>query len=356
MSQCSQVVQLLSKIVRRKGWGNWSTRQPSTMRRVVGFLSLAVALHSCAQAGSEPANPTPPSAASRLPVAFTTNNVTLSDPSWPQVRGLLQPGDFVYYNATGEDPTTMAIPNAQQLARSIPGIHVVYYERSTLNAVYGTPPPMDAYLTANPLPAGIEYVAYDWEPTYMPEFAFCETGPPSGSTTCSTILVAGGPVVQTTIDPYPGALTYLTQAMTIAAAHGKKLFPTPFNPYRTYNPPNPPYPWNEGLVSQTISAATPSGAGYAMDAQTQGDIKPGDLSTFQQHVQTIASDVQRTTPALTLFFEISYNLSSATDVLNAALWVQESRQSLLPNGTTGVFVIYTNLSQVGSLLQGLQPA
>lgn len=338
-----------------KGSGDWAARQLSTMRRVVGLLSLAAALGSCNHTGSEPANPTPPSAASRLPVAFTVNHTALTDPSWPQVRELLQPGDFVYYNATGEDPTTMAIPNAQQLAQNIPGIHVVYYERTTLNTVYGTPPPMDTYLTANPLPGGIEYVAYDWEPTYMPEFAFCETGPPLGSTTCSTILVAGGPVVQTTIDPYPGALTYFNQATTIAAAHGKKLFPTPFNPYRIYNPPNPPYPWNEGLVSQTISAGTPSGAGYAIDVQTQGDIKPGDLSVFQQHVQSIASDVQNTTPALTLFFEISYNLSSATDVLNAALWVQETRQGLLPNGTIGVFVIYTNLSQMVSLLQGLHP-
>jgi hypothetical protein len=215
---------------------------------------------------------------------------------------------------------------------------------------------MDTYLTANPLPPGIEYVAYDWEPTYQPEFAFCESGPPLGSTTCSTILVAGGPVVQTTIDPYPGALHYFNQAATIAAAHGKKLFPTPFNPYRVYNPPNPPYRWNEGLVSQTISAGTANGAGYAMDVQTQGDIHPGDITTFQQHVQSIASDVQRTTPALTLFFEISYNLSAGSDVLSAALWVQQSRQSLLPDGSAGVFVIYTNLSQVAGLLQALQPS
>jgi len=338
-----------------KGQSGWTKRRFSAMRRVVYLLCLAAVLAGCPQAGDEPANPTPPTATSRLPLAFTVDNTALTDPSWPQVRGLLRPGDFLYYNATGEDPATMAIPNAQHLAQTIPGIHVVYYERHTLNTVYGSPPPMDMYLTANPLPTSIEYVAYDWEPTYMPEFAFCETGPPLGSTTCSTIVVAGGPVVQTTIDPYPGALTYFNQATTIAVAHGKKLFPTPFNPYRNYNPPNPPYPWNEGLVSQTISAGTSSGAGYAMDVQTQGDIKPGDLSSFQQHVQSIASDVRNTTPALTLFFEISYNLSSGTDVVGAALWVQDTRQSLLPNGTVGIFVIYTNLSQVVSLLQALQP-
>ncbi len=354
MSHRSHLVQLRSKMLSRCFRGDWATLRLSTVRRVVVLLSVAAVLHSCAQTSSEPANPTPPKAvAGRLPVAFTMKNAALSDPSWPQLRGLLQPGDFVYYNATGEDSTTVAIPNAQQIAQSIPGIHVVYYERDSLNTVIGgNPAPatdMAAYLTANPLPAAIEYVAYDWEPLYMPEFAFCEEGPTPPATTCGTIQVAGGPIVPTTIDPYPGALYYFGQAVTIAGRYGKKLYPTPFNPYRSGADPNP---WNQGAVAQVISVSS-TGAGHAMDVQTQGDIKPGDLSTFQQHVQAIASDVRSTTPALTLFFEISYNLSNATDVLNAALWVQENRQSLLPNGTTGVFVIYTNLSQVVNLLQAL---
>jgi hypothetical protein len=354
MSHRSHLVHLRWKILSRLFRGDWATLRLSTVRRVVVLLSVAAALYSCAQTSSEPANPAPPSAlAGRLPVAFTMKNAALSDPSWPQLRGLLQPGDFVYYNATGEDPITVAIPNAQQITQSIPGIHVVYYERDSLNTVIGGNPlpatDMSAYLTTNPLPEAIEYVAYDWEPLYMPEFAFCEYGPTPPATTCGTIQVAGGPIVPTTIDPYPGALYYFGQAATIAGRYGKKLYPTPFNPYRSGADPNP---WSEGAVAQVISLSS-TGAGYAMDVQTQGDIKPGDLSTFQQHVQTIASDVETYTPKITLFFQISYNLSASTDVQNAAQWVQDNRHNLLPNGTTGVLVIYTNLSQVVSLLQAL---
>jgi hypothetical protein len=200
-----------------------------------------------------------------------------------------------------------AIAVAQQIAIDSPGVHIVFFDRTGgLNSVAT----MDTYLSQNPLPPEIDYIAYDFEPTYQPEFTFDQSM----------------------------ALPLFAQAKTIAAAHGKKVFPTPFNPYRSEAVPNP---WNMGLVAQVSDDA--------MDVQLQQVLTQG-LAIYQTDALRVRDDVRAVAPDLKLLVQVSFALNSPDEVTAAAQWVQRTA------GISGIFVIYdtSTPSLLVNLMQDLR--
>ncbi|HTL60863.1 MAG TPA: hypothetical protein VL261_04380 [Nitrospira sp.] len=201
-----------------------------------------------------------------------------------------------------------AIAVAQQIAVDTPGIHIVFFDRTGgLNSVST----MDSYLSQNPLPPEIDYVAYDFEPTYQPEFTFDEAT----------------------------AIPLFAQAKAIAAAHGRKVFPTPFNPFRSEAVPNP---WNMGFVAQVSDDA--------MDVQLQQILTQG-LATYQTDALKVRDDVRAVTPDMKLLVQVSFALNAPDEVLTAAQWVQSTP------GISGIFVIYdtSTPSLLVNLMQSLRP-
>ena len=247
-----------------------------------------------------PASPPPPSASSSFLLAARVSSSTV----WSGVQSVFQAGDFalVPVNTT----VASAIAVALQITADKPGIHIVFFDRTGgLNSVNT----MDAYLTQNPLPPEIDYVAYDFEPTYQPEFTFDE----------------------------PTALPLFAQAKAIAATHGKKVYPTPFNPFRSEAQPNP---WNMGLVAQ-VSAD-------ALDVQLQQILTQG-LPTYQADTLRVRDGVRAVTPDLKLFLQLSFALNTPDEVLAAGQWLQSTP------GISGIFVIYdtSNPSLLINLMQSL---
>lgn len=224
---------------------------------------------------------------------------------WSSVQSVFRAGDFalVPVNTT----ITSAIAVAQRIAADQPGIHIVFFDRTGgLNSVST----MDAYLTQNSLPPEIDYVAYDFEPTCQPEFTFDQ----------------------------PTAIPLFASAKAIAAAHGKKVYPTPFNPFRGEARPNP---WNMGLVAQASEDA--------MDVQLQQILTQG-LATYQTDALKVRDDVRAVTPDLKLFLQLSFALNTPDEVLAAAQWLQTAP------GISGMFVIYdtSNPSLLVNLMQALR--
>jgi hypothetical protein len=206
------------------------------MRKPVWYVHLLAAFALLVGCGSDGSSTPAPPPISSPPAASVSSSFLLAArvPSatvWSAVKSVFRPRDFalVPVNTT----VASAIAVAQQIVADMPGIHVVFFDRTGgLNSVST----MDAYLSQNSLPTEIDYIAYDFEPTYQPEFTFDEAT----------------------------AIPLFAQAKAIAAAHGRKVFPTPFNPFRPEAMPNP---WNMGLVAQ-VSAD-------AMDVQLQQVLTQG---------------------------------------------------------------------------------
>jgi hypothetical protein len=276
---------------------------------VINAVLAVVLLLGCGSDGTSmppPANSSqsssPPPSASSFLLAARIPSVTV----WSSVQSVFRPGDFalVPVNTT----IASAVTVAQQIAADTPGVHIVFFDRTGgLNSVNT----MDAYLTQNPLPPEIDYVAYDFEPTYQPEFTFDE----------------------------PTAVPLFAQAKTIAAGHGRKVYPTPFNPFRAEARPNP---WNMGLVAEVSSDA--------MDVQLQQILTQG-LATYQMDALKVRDDVRAVTPDLKLFLQVSFALNTPDEVLAAAQWLQSTP------GISGMFVIYdtSNPSLLVNLMQTLRP-
>ena len=280
-----------------------------------GFLLLVhlIAALLVAGCGSD-GNSTPPAPAipsSNAPPASASSPFLLAArvPSltvWSAVLSVFKPGDFALVPVNTTVASAVAV--AQQIAVDEPGIHIVFFDRTGgLNSVNT----MDAYLLQNPLPPEIDYIAYDFEPTYQPEFTFDEST----------------------------AIPLFAQAKAIAAAHGKKVYPTPFNPFRSEAVPNP---WNMGLVAQ-VSAD-------AMDVQLQQILTQG-LASYQTDAAKVRDDVRAVAPDLKLFLQVSFALNTPDEVLAATQWLQTVA------GVSGVFVIYdtSNPSLLVNLMQSLRP-
>lgn len=281
---------------------------PSPLRVIPAVVAVMLLL-GCGSSGTStpmPAdssqnNSPPPSASSFLLAARVPSSIV-----WSSVQSVFRAGDFalVPVNTT----VASAIAVAQQIAADTPGIHIIFFDRAGgLNSVNT----MDAYLTQNTLPPEIDYVAYDFEPTYQPEFTFDE----------------------------PTAIPLFAQAKAIAAAHGRKVYPTPFNPFRAEAQPNP---WNMGLVAQASADA--------MDVQLQQILTQG-LPTYQSDALKVRDDVRAVTPDLKLFLQVSFALNTADEVMAAAQWLQATP------GISGMFVIYdtANPSLLVTLMQSLRP-
>jgi len=269
------------------------------------LLVLAVTL--TAYGGSDPSSPapTPPPGggqAATLRVGLMVSSVT----TWTQIKQGLRAGDFVVVSAQPKNvPGSIAL--AQQIAQDVPGIHVVFGDRAGgLNSVTT----MDAYLTATPLPLAIEYVIYDFEPGFQPEFTFDE----------------------------PTALPFFEQAHAIAMAHGKKVFPTPFNPFRLEAQP---LPWDMGEIAHRSDDA--------MDVQLQQDLPPG-LSVYQSDVLRVRDDVRAIRPDIILLVQLSFSLDTASDITAAATWIKTV------SGVDGIFIIFdpNNPAPLLSLLQTIR--
>ena len=274
------------------------------------FLAVTLLLGCGSDGSSTPASTTPnaapPSSQSSSSSSLILAARVPSSTVWSAVQSVFQPGDFALVPVNTTVASAMAV--AQQLAADMPGIHIVFFDRTGgLNSVAT----MDAYLSQNPLQPEIDYVAYDFEPTYQPEFTFDE----------------------------PTAIPLFAQAKAIAAAHGKKVFSTPFNPFRAEAKPNP---WNMGLVAQ-VSAD-------AMDVQLQQNLTQG-LATYQTDALKVRDDVRAITPDLKLLLQVSFALNTPDEVLAAAQWLQSTP------GVSGIFVIYdtSNPSLLVNLMQVLRP-
>ena len=277
--------------------------------RMIHVILAVVLLLGCGSEGTStppPANSSenkpPPPVGSSFLLAARVPSTTV----WSSVQSVFRAGDFalVPVNTT----MTSAIAVAQRIAADQPGIHIVFFDRSGgLNSVST----MDAYLTDNALPPTIDYIAYDFEPTYQPEFTFDEAT----------------------------AVPVFAQAKSIAAAHGKKVYPTPFNPFRSEAQPNP---WNMGLVAQASEDA--------MDVQLQQILTQG-LATYQSDALKVRDDVRAVTPTLKLFLQVSFALNTPDEVLAAAQGLQA-----IP-GISGMFVIYdtSNPSLLVDLMHTLRP-
>ena len=279
----------------------------SSRRHVpVPMITVVLAVSSllgCGSGGSATTDSSPPNAS---PSSFILAARVSSPTVWSAVQSVFQAGDFalVPVNTT----VASAINVAQQIAADMPGIHIVFFDRTGgLNSVAT----MDAYLSSNPLPPEVDYIAYDFEPSYQPEFTFDQ----------------------------PTAIPLFAQAKAIAAAHGRKVFPTPFNPFRSEAQPNP---WNMGLVAQ-VSAD-------AMDVQLQQILTQG-LATYQTDALKVRDDVRGVTTDLKLLLQVSFALNTPDEVLAAAQWLKST------SGISGMFVIYdtSNPSLLVNLMHGLRP-
>jgi len=276
----------------------------------VSFITVLTFLPGCGSDGnSAPTGQSTPSTDHTVPSASPSFILAARVPSptvWGGVRPVFRSGDFalVPVNTT----VASAIAVAQQIAVDTPGIHIVFFDRTGgLNSVST----MDSYLSQNPLPPEIDYVAYDFEPTYQPEFTFDEAT----------------------------AIPLFAQAKAIAAAHGRKVFPTPFNPFRSEAVPNP---WNMGFVAQVSDDA--------MDVQLQQILTQG-LATYQTDALKVRDDVRAVTPDMKLLVQVSFALNAPDEVLTAAQWVQSTP------GISGIFVIYdtSTPSLLVNLMQSLRP-
>jgi hypothetical protein len=272
----------------------------------VSFIAVLTFLPGCGSDGSSaPTGQSTPSTDRTLPSASPSFILAARVPSptvWSGVRPVFRSGDFalVPVNTT----VASAIAVAQQIAVDTPGIHIVFFDRTGgLNSVST----MDSYLSQNPLPPEIDYVAYDFEPTYQPEFTFDEAT----------------------------AIPLFAQAKAIAAAHGRKVFPTPFNPFRSEAVPNP---WNMGFVAQVSDDA--------MDVQLQQILTQG-LATYQTDALKVRDDVRAVTPDMKLLVQVSFALNAPDEVLTAAQWVQS---------TPGIVIYDTSTpSLLVNLMQSLRP-
>ncbi len=290
-------------------------RSRTMIQRLI-YAALLVFVLGCAESNDNPAttsggtNPSgtpPPPATASLNIAFAVG----SSATWAQVKDVVQPNDFVLVLANQQN-LAGSLALAEQIVADKPGVHVVFGDNpGGLNSVTT----MDSYLTAHPLPAAIEYVLYDFEPNFQPEFTFIQTD----------------------------ALPSFEQAKTIAAMHGKKVFPTPFNPFRAEAQP---LPWDMGAVALRSHDA--------MDVQLQQSLNPanpgGGLSQFQTHARRVRDDVRATRPDLKLFVQMSFAFNTATELADAATWVKTE------GGFAGVFIIYdmNNPAELVSLVQAIR--
>lgn len=281
------------------------------MGKPVLYVYLIAAMALLVGCGSDGDSTAAPPSTSSSPPASASSSFLLaarvpSTTVWSDVQSVFRPGDFALVPVNTSVASAIAV--AQQIVVDKPGIHIVFFDRTGgLNSV-GT---MDGYLSLNSLPSEIDYIAYDFEPTYQPEFTFDEAT----------------------------AIPLFAQAKAIAAAHGRKVFPTPFNPFRSEAMPKP---WNMGLVAQ-VSAD-------AMDVQLQQILTQG-LANYQTDGLKVRDDVMAVRPDLKLFLQVSFALNTPAEVLAAAQWLQST------TGISGMFVIYdtSNPSLLVNLMQNLRP-
>lgn len=281
------------------------------MSKSVRYLYLIAALILLVGCGSEgdstaaaPSTSSPPN--SSTPSSFLLAARVPSATVWADVQSVFRPGDFALVPVNTSVASAIAV--AQQIVADKPGIHVVFFDRTGgLNSVST----MEGYLSTNTLPPEIDYIAYDFEPTYQPEFTFDEAT----------------------------AIPLFAQATAIAAAHDRKVFPTPFNPFRSEAVPKP---WNMGLIAQ-VSAD-------AMDVQLQQMLTQG-LATYQTDGLKVRDDVMAVRPDLKLFLQVSFALNTPEEVLGAARWLQTTP------GISGMFVIYdtSTPSLLVNLMQDVRP-
>lgn len=260
--------------------------------------ALLVCVLGCAEGGdsptitntdNSPGGMPPPSGS--LNIAFAVGN----SGTWAQVKDVVQAGDFVLVLANAQN-LAGSLALAQQIVTEKPGVHVVFGDNPGGLSSVAT---MDAYLTATPLPAEIEYLLYDFEPGFQSEFTFIQAD----------------------------ALSSFEQAKAIAAQHGKKVFPTPFNPFRSEARPQP---WDMGAIALRSHDA--------MDVQLQQSLNPanpgGGLTQFQTHARRVRDDVRAARQDFRLFVQISFAFNTATELAEAATWVKNE------GGFAGVFIIY----------------
>lgn len=276
------------------------------MRR---FLVAAILVAGCrGDGGSSPAGtisapPIAPSPAGEFRVAFAVFTATV----WDQVKRDVRAGDFIVTNS---------VPLGLQMVADVPGLKVAIFN-SDLNSISTA----DGWLAAHPLPPEIDYVGYDYEPGYQAEFTFVQAD----------------------------AEAHFERAAAIAAAHGKKVFPTPFNPFRNEAQPKP---WDMGEIALRCPDA--------LDVQLQRTMQTS-VDFFKSSATRVRDDVMAKKPDAILFVQISFALSdwrgqsdesTLQQLTDAANWAKEQ------DGIAGVFVIYdaADPSLLLSLVRSLRAA
>lgn len=121
---------------------------------------------------------------------------------------------------------------------------------------------------------------HDFEPNYEPEFTQNEAA----------------------------ALAFFSQADSIGWQHGKRVFATPFEPFRGGNSPKP---WNELEVLDAMPHAD------VINVQLEGLMGSGGVSAWCSAAQQIGAQFVASAGSKTVFVQVSFNYGSVAQITAA---------------------------------------